>query len=112
MQLHRIGGAEDAPGRHLLVDLSATGFSDWSAAQGGRTNAYYSFPSWLSRGARFGPIFGVEVIALYDGLVRLRASLQPALRSYNCGVCRLAAYRTRGNRRLGDTCMAPQFTGS
>jgi hypothetical protein len=28
MQLHRIGIAEDAPGRHLLVDLSATGFSD------------------------------------------------------------------------------------
>jgi hypothetical protein len=28
MQLHRIGIAEDAPGRHLLVDRSATGFSD------------------------------------------------------------------------------------
>jgi hypothetical protein len=28
MQLHRIGIAEDATGRHLLVDLRATGFSD------------------------------------------------------------------------------------
>jgi hypothetical protein len=28
MQLHRIGIAEGATGRHLLVDLRATGFSD------------------------------------------------------------------------------------
>jgi hypothetical protein len=28
MQLHRIGIAEEGTGRHLLVNLSATGFSD------------------------------------------------------------------------------------
>ncbi len=45
MQLHRIGIAEDAPGRHLLVDPNATEFSDWSAAQDLRAGACCSFPS-------------------------------------------------------------------
>jgi hypothetical protein len=48
MQLNHIGIAENAnkkTGRHLLVDLCATEFSDWSAAQDGRTGAYCSFPS-------------------------------------------------------------------
>jgi hypothetical protein len=42
IQLNHIGIAEDAnkwTGRHVLVDLSATEFSD------GRTGAFCSFPS-------------------------------------------------------------------
>jgi hypothetical protein len=112
MQLHRIGIAEDTTGHHLLVDLSATGFGDRGAVQDGRTGACCSFPSWLSqrRGVRPNPRrWGDCAIPRFRSL---RASLWPALRSYNCGVCRPAAYRVRGNRRLGDTCMAPRFTGN
>jgi hypothetical protein len=50
MQLNHIGIAEDAnkkTGRHLLVNLYATEFSD--AAQDCRTGACCSFPSLLSR---------------------------------------------------------------
>ena len=41
--------------------------------------------------AGFGPIRGAEVIELYQGLVRYRASLRRTLRSYNCGVYRPTA---------------------
>ena len=58
-------------------------------------------------GAGFGSILRVEVIKLYQGLVRYELSLRPTLRSYNCGVCRPTAYGAREIRHLAETCLAP-----
>jgi hypothetical protein len=69
-------------------------------------------PSWLSQRREVRPDPRRWDDCAIPRFRSLRASLWPALRLYNCGVCRPAAYRVRGNRRLGDTCMAPRFTGS
>ena len=62
--------------------------------------------------AGFGPIRGVEVIALYQGLVRyeLRCS-----KLYARTIVTIADWRHTGPAEsvvLGDTCMVPRFTGS
>jgi hypothetical protein len=55
MQLNPIGIAEDAnkkTGRHLLVDLSATECSVWSAPQDGHTGAILLLPIMVAAAAR------------------------------------------------------------
>src|SRR6266446_5996342 len=103
MQLNNIGIAEGAnirPVRYLPTDLCAAPAAG-RATQDGRAGACCSCPSLWSqrRGVRLNP--RVEVIKLYQGLVRYELSLRPTLRSYNCGVCRPTAYGTREIRRCG-----------
>src|SRR5216684_5573940 len=91
MQLNNIGIAEGAN-----IDLSVicrlilvqSAPAAGRATQDGRAGACCSCPSLWSqrRGVRLNP--RVEVIKLYQGLVRYELSLRPTLRSYNCGVCR------------------------
>ena len=109
MQLHRIGIAEDATGRHLLVDLSAATEAQCKTVAPAHTA--------LSRhgcrgGAGFGPIRGVGVIALYQGSDRYEL---------RCGQLYARTIVAPADRRhtgcaesvvLGDTCMVPRFTGS
>src|SRR6266404_7684730 len=105
MQLNHIGIAEGPnirPVRYLPTDLCAIGSSGWTR------NARTVVPAHAARaphcgrsGAGFGSILRVEVIKLYQGLVRYELSLRPTLRSYNCGVCRPTAYGAREIRRFG-----------
>ena len=80
--------------------------------QGGRTGHAALSRHGCRSGAGFGPILGVEVIALYQGLVRYELRCGQL---YARTIVAFADRRhtgVRGNRRLGDTCMAPRFTGS
>jgi len=70
-------------------------------------------------GAGFGSILRVEAIPRFNSSFPkawdgLRASLRPALRSYNCGACRptVGGWGRRNPFLLADTCMVPRFTGS
>jgi hypothetical protein len=112
MQLRHIGIAEDATGRHLLVDSARPG-----SATGAQRKTVAPAHTALSRhgcrgGAGFGPIRGVGVIALYQGSDRYEL---------RCGQLYARTIVVPADRRhrgcaesvvLGDTCMVPRFTGS